>query len=200
MASPVERRAQLTRTTKETLVRIAINVDGSGQADIRVPVGFFRHMLELFARHSLIDLTVEAQGDTHVDPHHTVEDVGICLGLALREALGKKEGVVRYGDCRLPMEECLISAAVDLGGRPYFVYRGPRFSAEKIGDFPSELVVDFWHAVATHVPCNLHIWVHYGRNSHHLAEGVFKAVARAIRQAVALDPREQGIPSTKGVL
>lgn len=196
----MERRAEVSRTTRETSVRVAINLDGTGQADIRLPVGFLVHMLELFARHSLVDLTVEAQGDIEVDPHHTVEDTGICLGLALREALGRKEGIARYGDCRLPMEECLVSAAVDLGGRPYFVLRGPRWPAEKIGDLPSELVVDFWHAVATHVPCNLHVCIHYGRNSHHMAEGIFKAVARAIRQAVAIDPREQGVPSTKGVL
>ncbi len=196
----MDRRAEITRTTKETSVRVAINLDGTGNSRIDVGIGFLAHMLELFARHSLIDLVVEAQGDLHVDQHHTVEDVGICLGHAFGKALGEKKGICRYGDCRLPMEECLVSAAVDLGGRPFFVFRGRSLRPEKIGDFQSELLVDFWHAMAAHIPCNLHICVHYGRNGHHMAEGIFKAVARAMRQAIQLDPRESDVPSTKGVL
>jgi imidazoleglycerol-phosphate dehydratase len=196
----MDRKAQVARTTAETSIRVGVNLDGTGTARIQVGIGFFQHMLELFAKHSLIDLDVEARGDLHVDQHHTVEDVGICLGSALREALGEKAGIQRYGWCQLPMEESLVSASVDLGGRPYFVLKGKRFPAEKIGDFASELVVDFWHAVATNVPCNLHVILHYGRNSHHLAEGIFKAVARAFRQAVEKDPRRGDIPSTKGTL
>lgn len=194
------RQAEVSRSTSETSVRVSVNLDGRGQAQVRVGIGFFRHMLELFARHSLIDLVVEAEGDLDVDQHHTVEDVGICLGLALGKALGAKTGICRYGDSRLPMEESLVSVAIDLGGRPFFVFRGRGLPAEKIGDFQSELIVDFWHAVAMHVPMNLHICVHYGRNAHHIAEGIFKAVARALRQAVQLDPRETDVPSTKGVL
>jgi imidazoleglycerol-phosphate dehydratase len=194
------RKAEVSRTTAETAVRVTVNLDGNGSSRINVPIGFFQHMLELFAKHSLIDVEVEARGDLHVDQHHTVEDVGICLGSAIREALGEKVGIQRYGWCQLPMEESLVSAAVDLGGRPYFVVKGKRIPAERIGDFPSELVADFWHAVAMNVPCNLHVMVHYGRNSHHLAEGIFKAIAKAFRQAVERDPRRGDIPSTKGTL
>jgi imidazoleglycerol-phosphate dehydratase len=196
----MERKAEITRRTAETEIRLAVNLDGTGAGRVSVGIGFFQHMLELFAKHSLIDLEIEARGDLHVDPHHTVEDVGICLGLALGRALGSKEGIGRYGHAVLPMEECLVTAAVDLGGRPYFVMSGCAIPAEKIGEFPSELLYDFWQAVASHVPCNLHVIVHYGRNSHHLAEGIFKGAARAFRQAVEIDPRRTGVPSTKGVL
>jgi imidazoleglycerol-phosphate dehydratase len=162
-------------------------------------VGFFDHMLTLLARHAAIDLTVQAQGDLHVDQHHTVEDTGICFGQALRQALGDKAGIRRYGHFTLPMEETLATAAIDLSGRYYLVFQAA-FTSPKIGDFDSELVEDFWQAVAANALCNLHLLVHYGRNSHHVSEAIFKATARALRMAVELDPRMSGIPSTKGTL
>ncbi|HOM17647.1 MAG TPA: imidazoleglycerol-phosphate dehydratase HisB [Thermoguttaceae bacterium] len=193
------RTAHVQRKTKETQIEVRLNLDGQGQGEVNTGVGFFDHMLELLARHAAWDLTVLAKGDLQVDQHHTVEDVGICIGQAIREALGNKEGISRYGHYVLPMEEALVTAAVDLGGRPYFVLQA-EFPSEKIGQFDSELVHDFWHAVATHALCNLHVLVHYGRNSHHIAEGIFKATARALRMAAASDPRLPGVPSTKGVL
>ncbi len=150
-------------------------------------------------RHGAFGLKVSAQGDLRVDQHHTVEDVGICLGLALREALGDKQGIRRYGHFTLPMEETLVSVAIDLSGRSFLVFQAP-LPTPKIGDFDSELVEDFWQAVASHALCNLHVVLHYGRNSHHIAEAIFKAAARALRMAVDLDARVQGVPSTKGVL
>ncbi|HPP53930.1 MAG TPA: imidazoleglycerol-phosphate dehydratase HisB [Thermoguttaceae bacterium] len=193
------RTAHVQRKTKETQIEVRLNLDGQGQGEVNTGVGFFDHMLELLARHAAWDLTVLAKGDLQVDQHHTVEDVGICIGQAIREALGNKEGISRYGHYVLPMEEALVTAAVDLGGRPYFVLQA-EFPSEKIGQFDSELVHDFWHAVATHALCNLHVLVHYGRNSHHIAEGIFKATARSLRMAAASDPRLPGVPSTKGVL
>lgn len=195
----MSRTARIHRQTLETDVDLSLELDGTGTAQVRTGIGFFDHMLTLLARHAAIDLTLQAAGDLHVDQHHTVEDVGICLGQALGRALGDKAGVARYGHFTLPMEEALATAAVDLSGRPYFVFEVP-FPAPKIGEFDSELVHDFWHAVATHTPCNLHITLHRGRNAHHIAEAVFKAVARALRMAVQPDPRQPGIPSTKGVL
>jgi imidazoleglycerol-phosphate dehydratase len=193
------RTAQIHRKTRETQIEVHLNLDGQGRSDCQTGVGFFDHMLELLARHAGWDLSVRAKGDLEVDQHHTVEDVGICIGQAIREALGSKEGINRYGHAVLPMEETLVTAAVDLGGRPYFVLRA-EFPSEKIGQFDSELVHDFWHAVATNALCNLHVLVHYGRNSHHIAEGIFKATARALRMAAAADPRLPGVPSTKGAL
>jgi len=193
------RTAQIHRKTRETQIEVHLNLDGQGQSNCQTGVGFFDHMLELLARHAGWDLSVRAKGDLEVDQHHTVEDVGICIGQAIREALGSKEGINRYGHAVLPMEETLVTAAVDLGGRPYFVLRA-EFPSEKIGQFDSELVHDFWHAVATNALCNLHVLVHYGRNSHHIAEGIFKATARALRMAAAADPQVPGVPSTKGVL
>ncbi len=193
------RTATIHRVTAETDIKLSVDLDGRGIARIQTGIGFFEHMLAQLAKHGAMDLTVEATGDLHVDYHHTVEDVGICLGLALREALGSKEGIRRYGHFTLPMEEVLVTAAVDLSGRPFF-YLQADFPSEKIGEFPTELVADFWYAVAAHLPCNLHILVPYGRNSHHIAEGIFKAVARALRQAVEPDPRIGDLPSTKGVL
>ncbi len=193
------RTASLQRKTQETQIEVRLNLDGQGQAEVNTGIGFFDHMLELLALHAAWDLTVQAKGDLEVDQHHTVEDVGICLGQAIREALGNKQGIGRYGYAVLPMEETLVTAAVDLGGRPYLVLRAD-FPTEKIGQFDTQLVHDFWHAVATHALCNLHLLVHYGRNSHHIAEGIFKATARALRMAVAQDPRLPGLPSTKGVL
>jgi imidazoleglycerol-phosphate dehydratase len=156
-------------------------------------------MLELLARHAALDLSVAAQGDLHVDQHHTVEDVGICFGQAIKQALGDKRGIRRYGHFTLPMEETLVTAAIDLSGRYYLVF-GVQFPAAKIGDFDSELVEDFWQATAANALCNLHVVLHHGRNSHHISEAVFKGIARALRMAVEIDPRMSGIPSTKGTL
>ena len=193
------RTATIERKTAETAIRLEINLDGSGRSQIATGVGFFDHMLTLLAKHSAIDLVVQATGDLHVDQHHTVEDVGICLGAAVRQALGDRSGIRRYGHFTLPMDETLATCALDLGGRPYFVLDA-KFPTAKIGEFDSELVADFWHAFATNVLGNLHILVHYGRNSHHIAEGIFKSAARALRAAVEPDPRMPDVPSTKGVL
>jgi imidazoleglycerol-phosphate dehydratase len=193
------RTATINRQTAETNIQLTLNVDGSGQADLETGVGFFDHMLTLLAKHAVIDLTVRAAGDLEVDQHHTVEDVGICLGQALKQALGDKAGIRRYGHFTLPMDETLASAAVDFGGRAMLVFIAEIPSA-KIGDFDSELIEEFWQAVAGNALCNLHITVHYGRNSHHISEAIFKATARAVRMAVEADPRVNGVPSTKGTL
>jgi imidazoleglycerol-phosphate dehydratase len=193
------RTATIHRKTAETDIELSLNLDGTGQADVQTGVGFFDHMLALLARHAACDLTVRAAGDLEVDQHHTVEDVGICLGLAFEQALGDKRGIGRYGHFALPMDEALVASAVDLGGRAYFVYQAEMPSA-KIGDFDSELVADFWHAFAQNARCNLHVEVRYGRNSHHIAEGIFKSVARSLRMALAPDSRMEDVPSTKGTL
>jgi imidazoleglycerol-phosphate dehydratase len=193
------RTANIDRKTSETRIRTSLELDGSGVADVATGVGFLDHMLTLLAKHAGVDLTVRADGDLHVDQHHTVEDVGICLGQALKQALGDKSGIRRYGHFTLPMEETLATVALDLSGRYFFVFRAEIPSA-KIGDFDSELVEDFWQAVAANALCNLHILVHYGRNSHHISEAIFKAAARALRMAIENDPRSPGVPSTKGTL
>jgi imidazoleglycerol-phosphate dehydratase len=193
------RTGKIQRKTAETEIRLELNLDGSGKSDINTGVGFFDHMLTLLARHAAIDLTVVAKGDLHVDQHHTVEDVGICLGQALRQALGDKAGIRRYGHFTLPMEETLVTTAIDLSGRYYLVFQAP-MPAAKIGDFDSELVEDFWQAVAANALCNLHVVLHHGRNTHHISEAVFKATARALRMAVESDSRMTGVPSTKGTL
>jgi imidazoleglycerol-phosphate dehydratase len=193
------RTAQIRRQTAETEIELSLDLDGSGTAQVATGVGFFDHMLTLLARHAAIDLSVSARGDLHVDQHHTVEDVGICLGQALRQALGDKSGIRRYGHFTLPMEETLVTAALDLSGRYYLVFQA-QFTAAKIGDFDSELVEDFWQAAAANALMNLHVVLHYGRNNHHVAEAIFKATARALRMAVELDPRMTGVPSTKGTL
>lgn len=193
------RTAQIDRKTRETHVRLELNLDGSGQASLITGVGFLDHMLELFARHAAIDLKVEATGDLQVDQHHTVEDIGICLGQAVRQALGDKAGIRRYGHFTLPMEETLATTAIDLSGRYYLVFQAP-FASPKIGDFDSELIEDFWQAFAANALCNLHVLIHYGRNSHHLSEAIFKSAARAFRMAIESDPRMTGVPSTKGTL
>lgn len=193
------RTAEIQRSTAETKIKLSLNLDGTGAADLRTGVGFFDHMLTLLARHGLFDLTVVAEGDLQVDQHHTVEDVGICLGQALAQALGDKAGITRYGSITLPMEETLVTSAVDLSGRAWFVCQAA-FPTEKIGEFDAQLVEDFWQAVSANAKMNLHLVLHYGRNSHHIAEGLFKATARALRQAVAVDPRQTGIPSSKGSL
>lgn len=193
------RIAKIDRQTAETQIRLELNLDGSGVAKVATGVGFFDHMLTLLARHAAMDLTVEAHGDLHVDQHHTVEDTGICFGQALRQALGDKAGIRRYGHFTLPMEETLATTAIDLSGRYYLVFQAA-FPSSKIGEFDSELVEDFWQAVAANALCNLHVLVHYGRNSHHISEAIFKASARALRMAVESDPRISGVPSTKGTL
>ena len=194
------RKAEIDRKTAETDIQLSVNLDGSGKSDIQTGVGFFDHMLELFARHAVIDLTVRANGDLHVDQHHTVEDTGICLGQAVKQALGDKAGIRRYGHFTLPMEETLVNVAIDLSGRYYMVFNA-EFPSSKIGDFDSELVEDFWQAFAANVLGNYHVNVHYGRNSHHISEGIFKCTARALRMAIEADPRIEGmIPSTKGTL
>jgi imidazoleglycerol-phosphate dehydratase len=193
------RTATIDRKTGETDISLRLNLDGSGMASINTGVGFLDHMCHLFAKHSLIDLQVEAKGDLHVDFHHTVEDVGICLGQALFQAIGNKAGIRRYGHFTLPMDETLVTTAVDLSGRAAFVFNA-NFSSPKIGDFDSELVREFWNAVAQQAACNLHVNLHYGSNNHHISEAIFKSLARSFRMAVETDPRHPGVPSSKGAL
>lgn len=195
----MSRTAKIHRQTGETDIELELDLDGTGAANVATGVGFFDHMLTLLVRHAAIDLAVTAQGDLEVDQHHTVEDVGICLGLAIRQAVGDKAGIRRYGHFTLPMDETLVTVAIDLSGRHYLVYHAPT-PAAKIGDFDTELVEEFWQAVSANALCNLHVVLHHGRNSHHIAEAVFKAAARALRMAVEIDPRCPGVPSTKGTL
>ena len=194
------RKAEITRTTAETAISVAVNLDGTGRYDCKTGVGFFDHMLDQLARHSLIDLDVQAVGDTHIDDHHTVEDVGIALGQALAKALGDKAGIRRYGHFRLAMDDAQVACALDLSARPYLVWNLP-FPAAKIGSFDVELVREFFQAFATHGGITLHVDLIHGLNCHHIAEACFKAVARALREAVEADPRMGGsLPSTKGAL
>jgi len=193
------RTASILRETGETKIEVKLELDGSGKSAINTGVGFFDHMLTLLARHSLIDLTVQASGDLHVDAHHTVEDVGICFGRALAQALGDKAGIRRYGSATLPMDETLATAAVDLCGRPFCVWKAD-VPLESLGAFSSTLAEEFWRAVSSSGAFALHVVVHHGRNTHHIIEAIFKATARALREAVELDPRSPGVPSTKGVL
>lgn len=193
------RTAEIKRTTGETEIELTLDLDGDGSGSRETGIGFLNHMLDLFARHALIDLAIDAAGDLHVDDHHTAEDVGICLGQALDQALGNRSGIRRYGHFTLPMDEVLVTSAVDLGGRYAFEYHAP-IGADKIGTFDTELVEHFWQSFAANARCNLHVMMHRGRNAHHIAEAVFKATARAIRMAAEDDPRSNAIPSTKGVL
>jgi imidazoleglycerol-phosphate dehydratase len=197
--SDARRSAEIVRKTRETDIRLALDLDGQGRADVRTGIGFLDHMLELFARHSLVDLTVACTGDLHVDGHHTTEDVGLCLGQAIDRSLGDRAGIRRYGHAILPMDETLVTVAVDLGGRPYWVWDATMPTA-RVGDFDSELVADFWQAVANQGRMNLHVLLHHGRNTHHVSEAIFKGAARALRAAFEADPRSPGIPSTKGTL
>jgi imidazoleglycerol-phosphate dehydratase len=190
----------ITRTTAETQITVTVDLDGTGTYDNQTGVGFFDHMLDQLARHSLIDLTVRATGDLHIDDHHTVEDTGIAIGQALAAALGDKRGIQRYGSCLLPMDDALVRAALDLSARPYLVWN-VEMPTPKIGSFDSELVREFFTALATHGGITLHVDMLHGINAHHIAEATFKAVARALRQAVETDPRKaDAIPSTKGAL
>ncbi len=193
------RPAHIRRETGETKIELSIDLDGSGRSSVATGVGFFDHMLALLARHSLIDLHVQAAGDLHVDSHHCVEDVGICYGKALAQALGDKAGIRRYGSATVPMDETLVTAAVDLSGRPFCVWRA-EVPMETLGTFNSQLAEEFWRAVSSSGAFALHVLLHHGRNTHHVIEGIFKATARALREAVEPDPRNSGIPSTKGIL
>jgi imidazoleglycerol-phosphate dehydratase len=194
------RSASVTRKTKETEIAVELVLDGVGKADVHTGVGFFDHMLDQIARHSLIDLTARAKGDLHIDQHHTVEDVGIALGQALNTALGDKRGIIRYADCLLPMDEALTRVALDLSGRPFLVFKVD-FPTAKIGAFDTELVREFFQALAVNAGATLHIETLYGANSHHIAESCFKGVARALGAAIAIDARQaERIPSTKGAL
>ena len=197
--SPAHRTAAISRKTRETDIRLALDLDGGGKAAVRTGVGFFDHMLDLLARHALLDLSVHAEGDLNVDNHHTVEDVGICLGQAIEKAVGDKRGIYRHGWAAVPMDESLAQVALDLSGRPVFVFN-VKFPGETIGTFPVELVDEFWKSVATNARMNLHVTVPYGNNNHHIAEAIFKATAKALRQAVSHDPRNTDVPSTKGSL
>jgi imidazoleglycerol-phosphate dehydratase len=190
----------ITRKTAETEITVTVNLDGTGQYDNQTGVGFFDHMLDQLARHSLMDMTVRATGDLHIDDHHTVEDTGIALGQAVAAALGDKRGIVRYGSCLLPMDDALVRCALDLSARPFLIWNVDLPTA-KIGAFDSELVREFFTAFATHGGITLHIDMLHGINAHHIAEATFKAVARALRQAIEADPRKaDAIPSTKGAL
>jgi imidazoleglycerol-phosphate dehydratase len=194
-----ERTAVIGRKTNETDVTVALNLDGSGQSKVQTGVQFMDHMLALFAKHGVFDLEVSCQGDLGVDAHHSVEDIGICLGLALEKALGDKQSIVRFAHAYFPMDESLVRVAVDLSGRPYLVYN-VKVERERVGELESDLMEEFWKAVVTHARMNLHIELLYGRNTHHIFEAVFKAAARAVCLATRTDSRIQGVPSTKGVL
>jgi len=194
------RKGAVERRTKETRVEVEVDLDGGGFSNISTGVGFFDHMLDQLARHSLIDISVRAEGDRHIDDHHTVEDVGIALGQALTMALGDKKGLARYADCLLPMDEALTRVALDLSGRPFLVFR-TEFPTERIGEFDTQLVREFFQAFAGNGGLTLHIETLYGVNSHHIAESCFKGVARTLKAAVAIDPRQaERVPSTKGGL
>jgi imidazoleglycerol-phosphate dehydratase len=194
------RAARVSRRTAETDISVSLALDGSGQAKIATGVGFLDHMLELFSRHALFDLDLQVTGDLHVDQHHTTEDAGIALGQAFAQALGEKKGIARYAGVHLPMDETLSRVALDISGRPFLVFR-TAFPTEKVGGFDTELVREFFQAFAMNGGVTLHVETFYGDNSHHIAESCFKGLARALRAAVALDPREGGrVPSTKGSL
>ncbi len=194
------RSATISRKTAETDISVTLDLDGTGQYDNRTGVGFLDHMLDQLARHALIDMKVRAEGDLHIDDHHTVEDVGIAIGQALAQAMGDKRGIRRYGACHLPMDDAQIRAALDLSGRPFLVWN-VEFPTEKTGGFDTELVREFFQAFSTHGGVTLHVDKLHGLNSHHIAEAAFKAVARALRDALEIDPRKaEAIPSTKGML
>lgn len=194
------RTASITRKTNETDISLSINLDGTGSYSIDTGVGFLDHMIDQLSRHSLIDMEIKAKGDLHIDAHHTTEDIGIALGQAFKQALGDKKGIARYADVHLPMDEVMTRAAVDVSGRPFFVW-DVTFSRDKVGDFDTELFEEFFHAFAQNAGITLHIANLYGTNNHHIAESCFKAVARVLRMAVEVDPRQSDrVPSTKGTL
>lgn len=193
------RTAQIERNTAETRIKVDLTIDGRGQSEIRTKIPFFDHMLTLFTRHSLCNLKVEADGDIEVDFHHTVEDTGIVLGQAFTKALGDKRGIRRYGHAYLPMDETLSRVVIDFSGRPYLEFRAPS-GVGSINGFPFQLVEEFLRGFSVHAGCNLHVEVLYGRDAHHLAESIFKGLAKAVDHACQIDPRVEGVPSTKGVL
>ncbi|MGD9843973.1 MAG: imidazoleglycerol-phosphate dehydratase HisB [Variibacter sp.] len=194
------RKADIRRTTKETDVAVAIDLDGTGAADVATGIGFLDHMLDLLARHARIDMKIKAKGDLHIDHHHTTEDVGIALGQAVKRALGDMKGVTRYADVHLPMDEALTRVAIDISGRPFLVFKA-EFSRDKVGEFDTELVREWFQAFAMNAGITLHVETLYGSNDHHIAESCFKGLARALRSAVAIDPRAKNeVPSTKGRL
>jgi len=194
------RRSTVVRNTTETQIEVTLGLDGKGERRIDTPIPFLNHMLEAFARHGLFDLEVSARGDVEVDAHHTVEDVGICLGQAMREALGDRSGIARFGEATIPMDETLVAAAVDFGGRAALVYRADALKGRWIGTFDAELAREFFGGFASAALCNLHLEVRYGENAHHMVEALFKAFARAVSVAARQDPRVVGVPSTKGTL
>ena len=193
------RYAKITRNTSETSIELSIDLDGTGKAEIDTGIGFFDHMLNSFARHGLFDLNVKVKGDLHVDCHHTIEDTGIVLGQAIKKALGDKKSIKRYGSFLLPMDETLVMCAIDLSGRPYFVYDAT-FNTDRVGYFDTEMVKEFFYAVSYSAEMNLHIKEMYGENAHHIIEAMFKAFSRALDEAVTIDNRVEGLPSTKGAL
>jgi imidazoleglycerol-phosphate dehydratase len=196
----LSRRAEITRETAETAIRVALNLDGTGQAEVATGIGFLDHMLTALARHSLFDMVVAAKGDLHIDDHHTAEDVGIVIGQALKKALGDKRGIRRYGAALLPMDEALAECAIDISGRPFLAWSVP-FARDKVGEMDTELFEEFFRALAVNAGITLHMTLKAGTNAHHVAEACFKAAARALRAAIEPDPRAGGaIPSTKGVL
>ena len=195
----MERTASITRNTKETQIALSLNLDGKGSYQVDTGIGFFNHMLEGFSRHGFFDLNIQVKGDLQVDDHHTIEDTGIVLGTAIKEAVGDKKGIRRYGSCILPMDECLVLCAIDLGGRPYLSFEGA-FTSEKIGDMSTEMVKEFFYAISYTAAMNLHIKVLTPGNNHHMAEAMFKSFAKALDMAVAYDPRITDVLSTKGSL
>jgi len=197
--SPIPRQARIERKTRETEVLLHLNVDGAGASKVETTIPFLNHMLEAWAKHGLMDLTVEAHGDTEVDLHHTVEDVAICLGKAFKEAIGEKKGIVRYGTAFVPMDEALVSTALDISGRPYLVFNVP-LQRTRISNFDLDLLKDFFRALAFNAEITLHVNLHYGENLHHIAEAVFKSVGRALALATRINPRIEGVLSTKGEL
>jgi imidazoleglycerol-phosphate dehydratase len=199
MSTPAHRRAELSRETKETSIHVTVDLDGTGQHAVRTPIGFLTHMVEQLARHGALDLTVEASGDTHIDGHHLTEDLGITLGQAVAMALGDKAGIRRYGSATLPMDEALVTVALDLSGRTFFVWK-VELPKAKVGEFDAELAEVFFEGFTRGAQMNLHAVEHAGENLHHIIEVTFKAFARALREATEIDPRSPGVPSTKGTL
>ncbi|QOY36957.1 imidazoleglycerol-phosphate dehydratase HisB [Anaerobacillus isosaccharinicus] len=195
----MSRSASIERITNETQIKLQLQVDGEGKADIKTPVPFLNHMLDLWTKHGVFDLTIDASGDVEIDDHHTTEDIGICLGIALKDALGDKKGIKRYGSAFVPMDETLAQVVVDLSNRPHLEFRA-ELPSEKVGTFDTELVHEFLWKFALEARMNLHVVVHYGTNTHHIIEAIFKALARALDEATTVDPRIKGVPSTKGML
>jgi len=194
-----ERKANIERKTKETDIKVKLNIDGHGDSTIQTGIAFLDHMLALFAKHGIFDLEVVCKGDLEVDAHHSVEDIGICLGLAFEKALGEKKGIARFAHSYYPMDEALVRSVVDLSGRPFLIYHA-KIQKERVGNLDAELVEEFWRAFVTHARVNLHIELLYGRNAHHVFEAVYKATGRALGLATRMEPRMLGVPSTKGVL